>query len=230
MSNVLLVEDEYQLGEVIKSFFELDGLYVTHCEAAKDALQALDTRSFHCIILDLTLPDEDGLVLLRKIRGNNTIPVIICSARGSTEDRIAGLEFGADDYIAKPFSSQELLLRVKALIRRSVNEKKGELKIGHLYLNPDQKTLINKTSGESISMTITEFRLLKTLASHPGKVYSRAELIDAVSGLEGPENERAIDVAMSRLRKKIEHDPSTPEIICTAVGFGYYLDNRTLSL
>ena len=223
---VLLIEDDYQLGDVVYEYLEISGVTVTHKLSAKDGLQTLNTRQFDCIVLDLNLPDEDGLVVLRKIRSTSSIPVIICSARGETNDRIVGLEFGASDYLSKPYSVKELLLRIKAHTARTVGQDKPseDLLIQHMRLDADKKKLHCQKRDIDIPLTSKEYMIFKHLAQKVGRVYSRAELIDAVSGIVGPESERAMDVAITRLRKKIEVDPKQPEIIKTSVGFGYYLN------
>lgn len=227
--SILYVEDDYQLGDVVEAYLDANGYRVTHCKNAEQALQEVKYREFHCVVLDLTLPDEDGLVVLRKIKGLRQIPIIICSARSSVEDRVSGLEFGADDYLSKPFSSKELLLRVKKLIERwSFTQKQSDsFKVGKFTLDTSRKALIGSQPSENISLTIGEYVLLALLARKPGTVYSREQIIDSVSGVEGPESTRAVDICISRLRKKVEADPKKPAVIKTSVGFGYYLENRT---
>jgi len=225
LQNVLLVEDDAQLGEVVKAYLEVSELSVEHCETASEALMQAKTQQFSCVVLDLNLPDEDGLVVLRKLKQLNNCPVIICSARCEVEDRIVGLEFGAEDYLPKPFSSKELMLRIHKLIALTSHnrDKAKSPKFAHYLLDEEKKSIWNSHTDTLTHLTLTEFHILSCLVNHPGKVYTRGELIDAVSGVDGPENDRAIDVAISRLRKKIETDPKQPELIKTSVGFGYYL-------
>jgi DNA-binding response OmpR family regulator len=230
LTKILLIEDDFQLGDVVMAFLEMNQLEVTLCETASDALEKIKTKPFDCIILDLNLPDEDGLVLLRKIRHFSNCPVIICSARGTTEERIAGLEFGAQDYLPKPYSTKELILRIKNLVKLSRQEHVNTppKRKGIYYLDTDRKGLVKNDTDSFIKLTIAEFYLFKTLYNHEGRVYTRSELIDAVSNIDGPENDRAIDVSISRLRKKIEEDPENPKIIVTDRGFGYHLCNYSL--
>jgi DNA-binding response OmpR family regulator len=225
---VLLVEDDFQLGDVVKTFLEMHQITVTLCESAADALSKVRQHQFHCMVLDLNLPDEDGLVLLRKIRRFNDTPVIICSARGSTEERITGLEFGAQDYLPKPYSTKELILRVRNLVAMSgANNTISPASPKGIYqIDTDRKGLIHNKTQRFIRLTIAEYYLIKTMAQHEGRVYSRAELIDATSNINGPENDRAVDVSISRLRKKIEVNPEQPTIIVTDRGFGYHLKNK----
>jgi len=226
--SILYVEDDYQLGDVVEAYLDANGYRITHCKNAADALREVKNREFQCVILDLTLPDEDGLVVLRKIKSFRQVPIIICSARGSVEDRISGLEFGADDYLSKPFSSKELLLRIKKLIDRwsfSIKESDSS-RVGKFFLDTSRKALVGGEPIEYIALTIREYVLLALLAKKPGKVYSREQIIDSVSGVEGPESTRAVDICISRLRKKIEADPKKPTVLKTSVGFGYYLENR----
>ena len=221
------MEDNYQLGDVVQAYLDANGYRVMHCKDANTALMEVKRAEYHCVVLDLTLPDEDGLVVLRKIKGFSDIPIIVCSARGAVEDRVSGLEFGADDYLPKPFSSKELLLRIKKLIERwSFSQPKQEiLKVGSYSLDINRKALIS--DDDDISLTIGEYVLLALLAKNPGKVYSREQIIDSITGVNGPESTRAVDICISRLRKKIESEPKRPKLIKTSVGFGYYLENRS---
>ncbi|GMM66829.1 response regulator transcription factor [Alteromonas sp. MTD1] len=227
MQSILYVEDDYQLGDVVQAYLDANGYRVMHCKDANTALMEVKRAEYHCVVLDLTLPDEDGLVVLRKIKGFSDIPIIVCSARGAVEDRVSGLEFGADDYLPKPFSSKELLLRIKKLIERwSFSQPKQEiLKVGSYSLDINRKALIS--DDDDISLTIGEYVLLALLAKNPGKVYSREQIIDSITGVNGPESTRAVDICISRLRKKIESEPKRPKLIKTSVGFGYYLENRS---
>lgn len=228
MPNILLIEDDFQLGDVVKAFLEMHEMKVTLCETAAAAIEKIKNMRFDCIVLDLNLPDEDGLVLLRKIRHFNTCPTIICSARGSTEERITGFEFGAQDYLPKPYSTKELIVRINNLITLSIGEQKKNLTRpqGIYYLDNNRKGLIKNDSQAFIKLTLAEFYLFKTLYKEEGKVFTRSELIDAVASVNGPENDRAIDVSISRLRKKIEENPDKPQIILTDRGFGYHLNNK----
>jgi DNA-binding response OmpR family regulator len=199
------------------------------CETAADTLNKIKQYEFQCIVLDLSLPDEDGLVLLRKIRRFNKTPVIICSARGSTDERITGFEFGAQDYLPKPYSTKELILRIRNLVSMSRPDNTNmpiSAPRGIYQIDTDRKGLIHNSTHTFIRLTIAEYYLIKTLAQHEGRVYSRAELIDATSNINGPENDRAVDVSISRLRKKIEANPDKPKIIITDRGFGYHLNNK----
>ncbi len=228
MKNILLVEDDYQLGEVVKAYLEANRLNVTHVETAQEALDIAKGVNIDCIVLDLNLPDEDGLVLLRKIRMFSQVPVFVCSARGSVEERITGLEFGADDYISKPFSSKELFLRIQRLIERDGYTTSENNNFAWYSLDMERKGCINNKNNEFIPLTANEFYILRKLSSRIGRVCSRAELLDATASIEGPENNRAIDICISRLRKKIEPVPKDPKILKTAVGFGYYLDTSVI--
>lgn len=226
MRKILLVEDDVQLGEVVSAFLEANNYLVDHCSLAADCFVKIKQTTYDCIILDLTLPDEDGLVVLRKLQKSVETPVIICSARAEASDRIAGLELGARDYISKPFSSKELILRIDNILKHRANTEPQNqtLQIGNNVLDITNKTFHEAgDSDKVISLTQNEYNLLTTLANHPGKVYSRNELIDAILGIEGPESQRAIDIIVSRLRKKIEIDSKHPQHVVTVVGFGYRL-------
>lgn len=226
---MLLVEDDSQLGEVVKAFLDMHDISVVLCVNGADALSTVKKYEFHCIVLDLNLPDEDGLVVLRKIRRFNQVPVIICSARGSTDERITGLEFGAQDYLPKPYSTKELVLKIKRLVDlcgMNYTEASMNPPTTIYQIDTDRKGLIHNDTQRFIRLTIAEYYLFKTLAQHEGRVYSREELIDATSNINGPENARSVDISISRLRKKLETESDSPKIIITDRGFGYHLNNK----
>lgn len=232
MNKILLIEDDFQLGEVVKTFLKMSGYSVVLGVNAEEGLRHTKQQRFDCVVLDLNLPDEDGLVVLRKLRTYSDIPVIICSARKSTEERILGLEFGAQDYLSKPYSPKELVLRIAGLI--GLNQKdqiKASPSNSHAkqlwLIDHDKKGLLNSKNGQFVDLTISEFYLFLTLSQQEDKVYSRAELIDGVSKINGPDNDRAVDVCISRLRKKLEAEPANPAIIITHRGYGYSLVNRS---
>ncbi len=226
---ILLAEDDPQLGPIIADYLNLHDFEVTHVDCGKDAMNALAETSFDAIVLDLTLPDEDGLVILRKIRQWLETPVLICSARGTDNDRITGLEFGARDYLTKPFASKELVLRLRNLVNgvsQSHNKPAQDIEFGPFRLDQQKKQLINTQIDSSIPLTPKEYGLLLIMGRRPGHVFSRSDLIDGLPQLEGPETLRAIDILISRLRRKIETDARAPQYIKTVTGFGYKLSTH----
>ena len=225
MTTLLLVEDDEQLLSVIAAYLELNDFRVLQSKNAAGCLKTLEHHHIDLIVLDLTLPDEDGLVLLRRLRVSNTIPIIVVSGRTSGDDRVAGLEFGADDYLCKPFLPKELVYRVNNILTRAgvANKTADEQVQFHGWrLDIADKALFDNR-GFEVQLTRHEFQLLTALASHPGRTYSREELIDMFNDLEGPESTRAIDITISRLRKKIETNVKKPEKIITVKGLGYKL-------
>ncbi|MBQ4838574.1 MULTISPECIES: response regulator transcription factor [Pseudoalteromonas] len=223
MHSLLLIEDDEQLAEVTCAYLELTGFKVDVVNSAKTCWDVLQTKSYALMILDLGLPDEDGLVLLRKLKSNNiSTPIIISSGRGSDEDRIAGLEFGASDYLAKPYTVKELLLRINLLIDATSMQAitKGLMYLADKKLDIDNQMLLAH-SGEEIELTYHEQAVLFLLAKNAPRTYSREEIIDATRLGEGPESIRAVDTIICRLRKKIEINPRKPQVIKTKVGVGY---------
>mgnify|MGYP000654264831 CR=1 FL=1 len=223
MYSVLLVEDDQQLSEVTSAYLEVSGYRVATAASAEACWQQLEHQDFDVIILDLGLPDEDGLVLLRKLStsGNQT-PVLVCSGRGSDEDRIAGLEFGANDYLAKPFRVKELLLRINLLVANkvAVKVKINRVALDGVVIEIDSR-YVTDSAGEEISLTAQEQAVLFLLVENTPKVFSREEVIDATRLSEGPESIRAIDTIVSRLRKKLEPDNKKPKFLKTVQGVGY---------
>ncbi len=223
---VLVVDDELQIVEVVKEYLEREGLVVDTAESVAGALGAIAGHTPDLLVLDITLPDGSGLDVLRSASLPNAhIPTIVLTARGEEADRIVGLELGADDYVAKPFSPRELVARVRALMRRTAevvaatNDRPmrrtriGELEIDH---NFHEVTM----SGRATHLTATEFKILAVLAENPGEVFTRAHLLDRL-GDDGEIYERTLDRHINNLRKKIETDPSNPEYIVTVYGVGY---------
>lgn len=223
MNSILLIEDDVQLSEMTCAYLELCGLKVTAVPSANDCWSLLESKTFDLIILDLGLPDEDGLVLLRKIRAQNCdTPIIVSSGRASDEDKIAGLEFGANDYLAKPYKVKELMLRIKILLKSTqLSESSINLvKLGVTSLNLVSHELVN-SDGHEIALTAHEYAVLKFLVKNAPRTHSRAAIIDATHLEEGPESSRAVDTIICRLRKKVEIDPKKPTVIKTVNGVGY---------
>ena len=227
--SILIVEDDNDICRMIEEALTQPD-YVIY--TAMDGKEALDTFSkqneIDLIILDLMLPVMDGLSVLKRIRENSTVPVIILSAKNGEYEKVLGLEFGADDYITKPFSIIELQARVKAFLRRMNEYHKDTLKqesdkiiVGELEIEPDN--FLIKKQGEIINLTAKEFNMLKLFATHPGKVYTKVQLYKEIWDENFLNDENVVNVQIRRLREKIEKNPSEPEYIKTIWGIGYKL-------
>ena len=177
------------------------------------------TRSPALIVLDLRLPGISGLDVARVLRRDSAVPIIMLTARVDESDRLLGLDVGADDYVTKPFSPRELVARVRAVLRRSAPAEADVLRIGDLTLDVPRMTVAR--GGEAIELTATEFQLLAAMARHPGRVFTRAQLLDAVRGEEVDAFDRAIDAHVKNVRRKIEIDPRRPRYLLTVYGVGY---------
>ncbi len=219
---ILVVEDEQAIREMLEMVFENEGFEVTSVDSAERALKSLSDRIPDLILLDWMLPGISGIELEKRLKKNdsyNAIPIILLTARGEEEDKIKGLETGADDYITKPFSPRELIARIKAVVRRT-NKAIGVERIvfGELALDVEQHQIM--IGDESVEVSPTEFRLLQFFMSNPDKVYSRSQLLDRVWGRNIYIDERTVDVHIRRLRKILsKHELS--ELIQTVRGFGY---------
>jgi DNA-binding response OmpR family regulator len=219
-TSVLLIDDDVKLCDLLKTYLSGHGFTLNVANNAKDGQRQLRSQDFDVVLLDIMLPDGDGLEVCKKIRMESAVPVIMLTARGADEDKIIGLELGADDYLAKPFNPRELVARMKAVLRRkgAVSGLKA-IEFEDFYLNTENQKLIVR--GNEIELTSAEFRLLKVLASNPGKVFTRERLLDLVQGRDFDGVDRSIDVHISRLRTKIEPDPKNPRWIKTIWGSGY---------
>jgi phosphate regulon transcriptional regulator PhoB len=225
---ILVVDDEELIRELLRFNLEKEGYRVI---SAKDGVQTLDLLTREqpdLIILDLMLPGIDGLEVCRRIRANpryQEIPLIMLTAKGEEIDKVLGLEVGADDYITKPFSNRELLARVKARLRRvHITEESREISYGDIRLDPN--SLLTYIRGKEILLTPKEFELLRILLQHPGRVFSRDELLDHIWGYEYFGDTRTVDVHVHHLRQKIERDPSKPDYIDTIRGLGYRYNGK----
>lgn len=222
---ILIVDDEKLLVKGIKFNFEQDGYTVETAYDGEEALRLAKDKSIDIIILDLMLPKIDGLSVCQKIRDFSRVPIIMLTAKADDIDKILGLEYGADDYLTKPFNILELKARVKAILRRSRQEKTAEKKRtesddGNLEIDDNLRKI--KIDGRWIELTSKEFDLMDLFINNPGKVYSRENLLDIVWGYDYPGDIRTVDVHVCRLREKIEPNPATPAYILTKWGVGYY--------
>jgi DNA-binding response OmpR family regulator len=213
---ILLVEDEEDIASLVRAYLENDGFRVIWVARGADGVAALEQHEIRLAILDLQLPDADGLDLCRLIRQTSRLPIVIVTARDEEVDRITGLELGADDYVTKPFSPRELVARVRAVLRRAEPEElDGEMTIGDVIVQPAGRTV--SVAGSPVELTGMEFDLLAFLAAHPGIVMSRERLLERVWGLEFPGGTRTVDVHVAQLRKKLDR----PDLIRTVRGSGY---------
>jgi two-component system OmpR family response regulator/two-component system phosphate regulon response regulator OmpR len=226
---ILLIDDDKRLADLLKKYMDGHGYTLSVANNAHEGLRLLRGHEFEAVLLDIMLPDGDGLEVCKKIRMESSIPILMLTARGADEDKIIGLELGADDYIAKPFNPRELVARVKAVLRRKGATKwEGDLALiefPDFQLNPSNQKLIVR--GNEIELTSAEFRLLKILCSNPGRVFTRERLMDLVQNRDFDGIDRSIDVHISRLRNKIEVDPKKPRWIKTVWGSGYRFEPST---
>jgi len=217
---ILVVEDDARLAEMLSEYLGGAGFRVTGASAGALALQRLAETVYDAIVLDLMLPDMDGLELCRQLRTKSDIPILMLTARGDATDRIVGLEIGADDYLPKPFQPRELLARLRAILRRR-NSAFAERPMCFGRLEIDRAARTSRLDGEPCAMTSYQFALLLALAENAGRVLSRDILLDLVKGESLEAFDRSIDVHISRIRAAIEEDPKHPRRIITVRGAGY---------
>lgn len=224
-NRVLVVDDEKSIVKGIKFSLEQDGMTVDCAYDGGEAVELAKQTEYDIVLLDVMLPVFDGYEVLSKIREFSTMPVIMLTAKGDDTNKILGLEYGADDYITKPFNILEVKARIKAIMRRSssVSEKSKDVKVirkGDLEMDIEGRSV--KISGKEINLTAKEFDLLELLLNNPNKVYSREKLLNIVWGYEYPGDVRTVDVHVRRLRGKIETDPGEPKYVQTKWGVGYF--------
>lgn len=219
---ILVVEDEEKIKEMVASYLASEGFQVKTAATGPEALQLLERHNFDLVVLDWMLPGLSGLEVCKQVRQKSDVPIIMLTARSEEVDKLLGLELGADDYITKPFSLRELVARIKVVLRRSKGQetsRQEELTIGDLYINFTTREV--RVDQREIELTPTEFALLSVMARHPGRVFSRMQLLDLALGEAFLGYERSVDTHISNLRKKIEKDPANPEYILTVYGVGY---------
>jgi DNA-binding response OmpR family regulator len=225
-ATILLVEDERKLRDLVRSYLERAGFTVLSTGSGAEALSLAATASPDLLVLDLGLPDVSGETVAREVRAAGTVPILMLTAKSGEEDRVRGLELGADDYVTKPFSPRELVLRVQAILRRgrpSAAAEQSTTSYGGGTVVIDEPRRVVTVRGSAVDLTPTEWGILLALASVPGRVYSRFELINRVRGYEFEGYERIIDSHVKNLRRKIEQDQGSPEIVKTVLGGGYRL-------
>ncbi len=219
---LLVVDDDRSIREIVQMSLEEEGYIVDTAMDAEEALETIRRNAPDLLILDVMLPGMTGFDLTREIRKTSSLPIILLTAKTDTIDKVVGLESGADDYVEKPFEMRELVARMRALLRR-VHADDGDasrvLRIGSVEVRPDEGVV--KLNDQPVSLTRTEFRLLTTLASKPGRVFSREQLLQEVWGYDYFGDARLVDVHVKRLRAKIESDPHDPKIVLTVRGLGY---------
>ena len=222
---VLVVDDEKLIVKGIRFSLEQEGMEVDCAYDGEEALEKAKTKEYDMILLDVMLPKLTGLEVCQQIREFSSVPIIMLTAKGEDMDKILGLEYGADDYITKPFNILEVKARIKAIMRRAQKEERKEssdkkLVIGDLKLDCEGRRVF--IAGREINLTAKEFDVLELLAKNPNKVYSRENLLNLVWGYEYPGDVRTVDVHIRRLREKIETIPSDPKYVHTKWGIGYY--------
>jgi len=222
---VLVVDDEKLIVKGIRFSLEQDGMEVDCAYDGEEALEMAKSRQYDIILLDIMLPKMNGFEVCQQIRDFSSVPIVMLTAKGDDMDKILGLEYGADDYITKPFNILEVKARIKAIMRRtSVKEKKADndrmIVNGDLSLDLEGRRVY--ISGKEINLTAKEFDLLELLLTNPNKVYSRENLLNTVWGYEYPGDVRTVDVHIRRLREKVETNPSEPKYVHTKWGVGYY--------
>jgi DNA-binding response OmpR family regulator len=221
---VLLVEDDLRLASLTREYLEGHGIAVTHASDGRRGQDEALSGRYDAVLLDLMLPGKDGLDVCREIRARSDVPVIVLTARGEEADRVMGLELGADDYLAKPFSPRELLARIRAVVRRAkgrAGPPRDTVRVGGLVVDPAARRVT--LDGEEIVLTGYEFALLHALARRAGRVLAREQLMELARGSAEESFDRSVDVHVSRLRQKLGDDPRRPRIIKTVRGAGYLL-------
>lgn len=226
---ILVVDDEKLIVKGIKFSLEQEGMEVDSAFDGEEALNLIKTGAYDLVVLDVMLPKMDGLEVCRQTRDFSQIPIIMLTAKDEDMDKIMGLEYGADDYMTKPFNILELKARIKAILRRSVKkadtakpQKKNVLSIRNIELRIDSRRVF--IGEKEVNLTAKEFDILQLLMENQGKVYSRESLLKTIWGSEYPGDARTVDVHVRRLREKIEDNPSEPEFIFTKWGVGYYFN------
>lgn len=221
MTKILIIEDELELVKVLRSYLENAGFSVVNALRGDTGLAAWQNEAPDLVLLDLSLPGLDGIEVTKTIRKTAATPIIIITARVEDTDRIVGLELGADDYVTKPFSPREVVARVKAVLRRAQPVEEPTKKIIIKDLEIDAESYKVKKAGEPLDLTRMEFAILQTMAEHPGKVFSRLQLLEAAQGVAYEGYERTIDAHIKNLRSKLGDKADRPNYIETSFGIGY---------
>lgn len=229
MYKVFIIEDDTIIGDMLSMYLSEEGYVVNRAENGKDALAMQVEFVPDIILLDIVLPDISGIQLCGELRKRSTVPILVVSMKTEVMDRVNALHAGADDYLCKPFSMRELSAKVAAMIRRTYYNRQMKVEVpeaavvNRIFLNYEKRSLY--VNGNQVDTTFSEFEIMKLFIGNPGKVYSREELINAVRGFDSFVNDRAIDVHIGNLRKKIEEDSKQPKYIKTVWGVGYKFMN-----
>ena len=221
VKTILVVDDEPQIARIARDFLGRAGFSVVSAGDGEGALALAASHRPDLVILDLGLPGRDGLDVARTLRRNSDVPIIMLTARAEEADKLIGLELGADDYVTKPFSPRELVSRVRAVLRRTegAHAAPALIRLGELELDAERMRVT--VAGRRVDLTPTEFRLVAALAAQPGRIFTRAQLLDAVHGVAFDSYERAIDAHVKNIRRKLEPDPHAPRYLLTVFGVGY---------
>ena len=223
-ASVLVVDDERKIRDVVRTYLEHEGYAVFLAGSGQEALETAARLGPDLVVLDLMLPDLPGEEVARSLRAVSEVPIIMLTAKASEDHRVAGLRLGADDYLIKPFSPRELAARVEAVLRRAAGPEPEVASFDGGTLRIDKARREVSVSGRSVSLTRSEFDLLATLASRPGRVWSRYELVTRVQGYDYDGYERTINAHVKNLRRKLGDDPRCPRVVATVAGIGYKLD------
>jgi two-component system, OmpR family, alkaline phosphatase synthesis response regulator PhoP len=222
VATILVVDDEPRIVQIVRDYLQHGGFTVLVASDGPSALRTARTGRPDLIVLDLGLPGQDGLDVARTLRRDGDVPIIMLTARSEESDKLVGLELGADDYMTKPFSPKELVARIRTVLRRAEGLKQPSelIRVGD-DVELDVSRMQARFAGKTVDLTRTEFQLLATLARQPGRVFSRAQLLDAVRGVAFDSYERAIDAHIKNIRRKIEPEPRSPRYLLTVFGVGY---------
>ncbi|MDK3017731.1 response regulator [Pseudodonghicola flavimaris] len=224
--HLLIVDDDERIRDLLKKFLQRNGFLVSAARDAAHARRILEGLEFDLIVMDVMMPGEDGISLTRSLRETMTTPILLLTARGETDDRIAGLEAGADDYLGKPFEPKELLLRINAILRRMPETPSEQTAPKILQLGPIRYDISRGEmwqGSDLVRLTATESQLMRIFSARPGEPISRTTLVEELGRDRGQAQERAVDVQITRLRRKIEPDPKQPRYLQTVRGAGYML-------
>ena len=228
MAKILVVEDEETLSEAIAFLLSKEGFEVTVAATGPDAIAQFEKNGADLILLDLMLPGLSGTEVCRQIRAKSAVPIIMLTAKDSEIDKVVGLEIGADDYVTKPYSSRELIARIRAVLRRGElldsADEGAILEVGPVRMDTDRHVI--SVNGEQVAIPLKEFELLEFLMRNAGRVLTRIQLIDRVWGSDYVGDTKTLDVHIKRLRAKIEKDPANPEYIQTVRGMGYKMERQ----
>ena len=226
MTKILVVEDEASFSEALEFLLGKEGFSVVSADTGAEALRKFDQGGIDLVLLDLMIPEVSGTEVCRQIRAKSRVPIIMLTAKDSEVDKVVGLEIGADDYVTKPYSSRELVARIRAVLRRNsgeaIDNEPGVMSVGSIRMDVDRHQVV--VNGIPVSLPLKEFELLEFLMRNAGRVLTRMQLIDRVWGSDYVGDTKTLDVHIKRLRAKIETDPANPTLILTVRGLGYKME------